>query len=593
MTAVDTATPSPWRFLLHHAKPRLATHAAVFAGVLVAVLCGVGAQYGLKQLIDLIAAGPAAAPSAAVWHAFLVLCGFIAADNLLWRAAGYAATHGFTATAGQIREALFAHLLGHSPAFFADRLPGALAARVSTTAVSSFGIGNILAWGVLPPAAAGLGAIAITAHVHVGLAACLVGSALCIGWVMFRMARRTAPLHRLHAQRAAALDGDTVDVVGNIAMVRVFGATMRERRRIAAAVEDEISAHRRSLWSMEWLRLIHAVLTVLLVAATLAAGLWLWRQGRASVGDVALLATLSLTILNATRDLAVALVEFTQLSARLEEALRALLVPHGLRDRPGAVPLKPGAGGIHVQGVCFAYPDRMPVLRNLDLVVPSGQKLGIIGPSGSGKSTLLALLQRFHEPTGGRILIDGQDLAAVTLDSLHHALAVVPQDTALFHRSVIENIRYARPEASLEEIRRAARLAQCGAMIDELPDGLDTVVGNRGVKLSGGQRQRLAIARALLSPAPILLLDEATSALDSDSERAVRDGLAELVRDRTVIAVAHRLSTLQNFDRIIVLDQGRIVEDGTPAELASRCGPYRAMLRQQQGGLEPHLPEAA
>ncbi|WP_241665527.1 ABC transporter ATP-binding protein [Teichococcus oryzae] len=565
----------------------------MFAAVLAAVLCSIAAQFGLKQLIDLIAAGPGGPAASAVWRAFAVLCLLIAADNLLWRVAGYAATHSFTATAGRIREALFAHLLGHSPSFFADRLPGALAARVSATAVSAFGTGNVLAWGVLPPAAAAFGAIIVTAHVHLGLAAGLAGCALCIGLVLFRMARRTTPLHRLHAQRVAALDGEMVDVVGNIATVRAFGAAWREQGRIGMAVEEEVASHRRSLWSMEWLRLLHAGMTVILVAATLAAGLWLWQQGRASVGDVALLATLSLTILNATRDLAVGLVELTQLSARLDEALRALLVPHALRDRPDAKPLRPGAGSIRLEGVRFAYPGRGTVLDGLDLVVPAGQKLGIIGPSGCGKSTLLALLQRFHEPDSGRILIDGQELGAVTLDSLHHALAVVPQDTAMFHRSVADNIRYGRPDAQMAEIRRAAAMAHCADMIADLPEGFDTVVGNRGVKLSGGQRQRLAIARALLSPAPVLLLDEATSALDSDSERAVRDGLEELIRDRTVIAVAHRLSTLQNFDRIIVLDRGRIVDDGTPSELALRHGPYREMLQQQQGGLVPDLPEAA
>jgi len=591
VTATRTPTTSPLRYLLNHARRRKAGHALVFGAVLAAVACGVSAQYGLKHLIDIVAQGPAAATG--VWSAFFLLCALIAADNLLWRVGGWAATHSFTAVGGDIRQDLFAHLAGHSPSYFADRMPGALAARVSSTAQAAFTAENTLAWGVVPPTAAVLSAILFTGAIHPVLAAALAVLALGIGTVMHRLARRGAALHRVHASRAAAVDGELVDVVSNIPVVRAFGATLREKERIAGAVQAEISAHRGSLYYMEKLRLIHAVLTVLLTGATLAAGLGLWQQGHASVGDVALLATLSLTILHGTRDIAVALVELTQQMARLEEALGALLVPHALEARPGALPLRRGPGAVRFEGVRFAYPGRPSLMEGFNLEVEPGQRVGLVGFSGAGKSTVLALLQRFHDPDSGRVLVDGQDLRDITPDSLHEALAVVPQDTALFHRSVLENIRYGRPEATDEEVMRAAEMAQCRAFIEALPEGFHTVVGNRGIKLSGGQRQRLAIARALLKDAPILLLDEATSALDSESERAIQAALDRLMRGRTVIAIAHRLSTLQNFDRIIVMNHGRIVEDGSPAELANRLGPYRELLRQQQAGMVPELPEAA
>ncbi|MDE2008070.1 MAG: ATP-binding cassette domain-containing protein, partial [Rhodospirillales bacterium] len=242
------------------------------------------------------------------------------------------------------------------------------------------------------------------------------------------------------------------------------------------------------------------------------------------------------------------------------------------------------AGAVAFEDVRFAYPGRDAVLRGLDLAIRPGERVGLVGPSGAGKSTVLSLLQRFHDVTGGRVTIDGQDIRDVTQDSLRRAMAVVPQDISLFHRSVLENIRYARPEASESDVLAAATAAHCRDFIEALPDGFDTIVGDRGTKLSGGQRQRLAIARALLRDAPILLLDEATSALDSESEHAIQAALERLMRGRTVIAIAHRLSTLAHFDRIVVMEAGRIADQGTPAELAARPGPYRTLLRKQAMG---------
>jgi ATP-binding cassette, subfamily B, bacterial len=217
------------------------------------------------------------------------------------------------------------------------------------------------------------------------------------------------------------------------------------------------------------------------------------------------------------------------------------------------------------------------------LHIPAGQRVGLIGKSGAGKSTVLSLLQRFYETQGGQIKIDGQDIGSITQDSLRHAIAVVPQDIALFHRTVYENIAYGRPEASRDEVLAAAREARCSDFIEAMPEGYDTIVGDRGVKLSGGQRQRIAIARAILKNAPILLLDEATSALDSASEEAIQKALDRLMVGRTVVAIAHRLSTLNSFDRIIVMSAGKVVDDGTPEELRNRPGLYRDLLAKQYG----------
>ncbi len=574
-----------WRYVRLHPWG----HAIVFVSVLVAVTCAVSAQYGLKHLIDIVAAGPTM--DGRVWWAFALLCSLVAADNLLWRVAGWAAAYTFVAVTGDIRRDLFAHLSGHSPSYFAERLPGALASRITATSNAAFTTENTGSWNVLPPCVGVACAIIFISFVNLMMAAALVAFAAGLGALIFHLARRGTPLHRSFASKAAAVDGELVDVIGNMGVVRAFGATFREQKRIGATLGVEMGARRTSLLYLERLRLIHAVITAGLIAGVVAWGILLWQQGQATVGDLVLITALSLGILHSTRDLAVALVDLTQHIARLEEAIGSLLTEHELPDRPDARLLLPGPGEVTFEQVRFAYPGRASVLREFDLTIEPGQRVGLVGYSGAGKSTVLALLQRFYDIEGGRILIDGQDIRDVTQESLRATMAIVPQDISLFHRTVLENIRYARPDAPEEEVLAAAEMAHCREFIEALPDGFATMVGDRGVKLSGGQRQRLAIARALLKDAPILLLDEATSALDSESEQAIQDALDRLMQGRTVIAIAHRLSTLTRFDRIIVMDHGRIIDDGPPDVLASRPGPYRNLLRRQQL-LEP-IPEAA
>jgi ATP-binding cassette subfamily B protein len=399
--------------------------------------------------------------------------------------------------------------------------------------------------------------------------------------IIYLLARRGTPLHSAYAHEAASVDGELVDVIGNMGVVRAFGATFREQERFAGRMQGEMAARRRSLIYMEKLRLTHAIMTAVITAGLLGTGVILWQRGEASAGDLVLICSLGFTILHGTRDLAVALVDLTQHIARMKEALAALLVPHDLPDAPNAQVLIPGPGAVQFRDVTFSYPGRRPVLDHFNLTIAPGQRVGLVGASGAGKSTVVSLLQRFHDVQTGSVLIDGQDIAGVTQHSLRSAMAIVPQDISLFHRSVLENIRYARPDATEAEVLAAASIARCRDFIEALPEGFDTMVGDRGAKLSGGQRQRLAIARALLKNAPILLLDEATSALDSESESAIQHALDNLMLGRTVIAIAHRLSTLRNFDRIVVMEQGKVIDDGPPDVLSHRPGPYRDLLRKQ------------
>lgn len=569
----------PVAFLLHYVFRRKLSHALILGAVVLAVACSVSTQYGVKVLVDTLSS--TARPDRSPWAPFVLLVSLIAADNLCWRVASWVASYTFVQVTGDLRRDLFRHLTAHAHSFFADRLPGVLTSRITATSNAAFAIENMFMWNVLPPCLATIGAIAFLATVNGPMAATLVVIAGVVVVIMFRFAAAGRPLHHAFADKAADVDGEMVDVVGNMALVRAFGGLVREHVRFDQTVARELSARRRSLLYLEKLRLGHALATVLLTLGLLAWAIHLWQQGTASAGDVVLVCTLGISVLSATRDLAVALVDVTQHMARLSEALTTLLVPHQLQDHPQAVPLVPQGARINFENIAFRYPDGREVFNDLALEIQAGQRVGLVGRSGGGKSTLLALLQRFHDLDGGRILIDGQDIARITQTSLRQAIATVPQDTALFNRTLRENIRYGRPDATDEEVWQAAVDSRCHLFIEALPRGLDTIVGDRGLKLSGGQRQRISIARAFLKNAPILLLDEATSALDSESEEAIRVALERLMRGRTVIAVAHRLSTLRSFDRIIVLNSGRAVEDGSPDSLIARDGHYRRLIEQE------------
>ncbi len=574
----------PYAFIVRYLRRRPRSHAIILIAVAAAVGCSVTTQYGVKYLVDTLAGGPQAE---GIWFAFGFLVSLIAMDNLLWRVASWIASGAFTAVTGDLRRDLFRHLTGHAPSYFAERQPGMLTSRITATLNAIFTIENMFVWNVMPPCAATVAAISFVATVSLPMAGVVFAIGGVLVCIMFRLAAAGRPLHHDFADRAATVDGEMVDIIGNMPLVRAFHGFRRERRRFEGTVAREMMARRASLIYLEKLRLFHATSTITLTVALLAWAIWLWQQGTATTGDVVLVCTLGLSVLHATRDLAVALVDVTQHLARLSEALSTLLVPHELCDHPMAASLARRCASVEFEKVGFRYPDGHQIFADFSLRLQPGEHVGIVGPSGAGKSTLFSLLQRFYDTQRGRILIDGRDIAQVTQESLRHAIAVVPQEASLFHRSVRENIRYGRPEATDDELLRAAIAARC-EFIETMPEGFDTIVGDRGVKLSGGQRQRIAIARAFLKDAPILLLDEATSALDADSEEAIRGALKQLIRGRTVIAIAHRLSTVRSFDRIVVMRSGRVVQDGAPDALMRREGLYRELVEREIRRLSRH-----
>ncbi|MET0222493.1 MAG: ABC transporter ATP-binding protein [Tardiphaga sp.] len=572
----------PFPFVFRYLRQRPVSHLIIFSAVVGAVACSVGTQYGVKSLVDSLSSGPAA--GAAVWAAFALLMVLIGADNMLWRVASWVASFTFVGVTGDLRRDIFRHLTGHSPSYFGDRLPGMLSSRITATSNAVFTVENMFVWNVFPPCFATVSAIVLIGTVSVPMAVGLIVIAGSMVLAMFRLAAAGKPLHDDFADKAAVVDGEMVDVISNMPLVRAFCGLSHEHDRFDATVKRELVARGRSLRYLEKLRILHATVTIVLTIALMAWAISLWQRGGATTGDVVLVCTLGLTILNATRDLAVALVDVTQHVARLSEAIATLLQPHELRDHPEAEPLVKSGAAIAFNNIAFQYPGGQKIFENFTLRLQPGQRVGLVGQSGGGKSSLFTLLQRFYDVESGHITIDGQDIARVTQQSLREAISVVPQDISLFHRSIRENIRYGKPSATDDEVLRAAIAARCD-FVETLPEGLDTMVGDRGVKLSGGPRQRIAIARAFLKDAPILLLDEATSALDSESEEAIREALGRLMRGRTVIAIAHRLATLRSFDRVVVLKAGKILEDGSPDRLMQGEGPYRELVTQEMSRL--------
>jgi ATP-binding cassette subfamily B protein len=573
------ASPGPVRFLGHYVRRRLSGHLVVLGAVLGAVGCSIGAQYGVKNLVDVLGSGEPT--GLLLWTAVAVLLGLVAGDHLLWRLAGWVASYVFVAVGGDLRVELFDHLSGHGARYFADRFPGALAGRITTAANAVWTIENALAWTTIPPGTAVLGSVVVLGSIDWRMACVLSVLVVMLGALIIMLAKRGRSLHDQFAGQSVAVSGELADVISNIGLVRAFGATARERARLSGQIDREMSAHRASLQSLERVRLLHALTVFVVTGGVLIWSVALWRAGRITTGDVVLTTTLGFTILHASRDFAMALMELVQHFAKLGEAVRVLGLPHEMPDASDAKPLINLGGAITFVDVGFSYPDGERVLQDFRLHIRAGERVGLVGRSGAGKSTAIALIQRLYDPDRGHVLIDEQDVAKVTQGSLRDVIAVVQQEISLFHRSVLENLRYGRPDATDEEVYQAAEAARCVEFIDRLPRGFDTIVGERGMKLSGGERQRLAIARAFLRNAPIVLLDEATSALDTESEQCIQDALDRLFRGRTVVAIAHRLSTLRRFDRIVVLDRGTIVEDGAPDDLLRQQGAYRLMYARQ------------
>ncbi len=563
----------PWIFLL--------------LGVLVAgaSVSSIGVQYAMKLLIDAMTGTDRLRSH--VYAMLAVFLGFVLLESLLQRAAALTLGHATVVSGVGIRLDMVDYLTGHQMPFFQNQRAGSLGHRISGLAGIFGAIVHRLLQEVTPPLIAFAGAIIIFLTIDVRMALVLGAIFIVVTVALVLLGLRGHVHHKAFAETAGTVGGELVDLIGNIWVVKAFAARQRELSRLESFLDDEATAQRRGWFFVEQIRGLHDLVLAVLVGGTLIWAIGRWSTGAISTGDVVVISTMTFRILHGSRDLAMALIDTSQQFSYLRETLDIIGVPQTLSDTPDAARLSVGEGRVELSHVTFGYDPRHPILHDLSLEVPAGQKVGIVGPSGAGKSSLLQLIQRFHDPQVGSVSIDAQRIDRVTQESLRDALAVVPQEVLLFHRSVMENIRFAKPDASDEDVHRAAEAAGCDDFIRRLPHGYDSIVGERGTNLSGGQRQRIGIARAFLKNARIVLLDEATSALDSESELEVQNGLDALIENRTVIAVAHRLSTIAHFDRVVVIDQGRVVEDGPPQQLLrNRGGAFRQLWVMQVEGLD-------
>jgi ATP-binding cassette subfamily B protein len=572
----------PVQLLLALALRRRWHFAALWASIILAASFGVAAQYGMKLIVDAMAAGQ----HDAIWTWLALFIGLIAAESVFWRLSGWLGCNTVVAVGIDVRLQLMDYLSGHSVDFVTRNGSGALGARITATAGATGALVATLTWKIAPPCVDFVGAAVVLLSIEPWMAAALSMFVVLVAAIIIAFGRRGRPLHQAYAAENSKVTGELIDIVGNLWTVKAFSARQREYRRVQAMTAHEGRAQRRSWLFLEKARVLHDLCLWAMAGTMMTWSIQKWLADTGTAGDVVVVSALSFRILHGSRELALSLVEASQQMGVVRDMLSVLGVPQQPRDAPDAAPFVAGAGGIALQAVAFAYPGGAQVLDGFSLDIPPGQRIGIVGPSGSGKSTLLALVQRLHDVGSGAVCIDGQDVRRVRQDSLRAAIAAVPQEISLLHRSIGENLRYGRPDASEEELRAAARAAHCEEFIAELPQGYDTVVGERGARLSGGQRQRVGIARAMLKDASILLLDEATSALDSASERQIQAALRRAMRGRTVIVVAHRLSTVAGLDRVIVLVHGRIVEDGPPARLKHAGGMYERLWNAQAQGQE-------
>jgi ABC-type multidrug transport system fused ATPase/permease subunit len=556
--------------------------------VLVATAASRVMTYTLKLLTDAaIAFGQGRCDIGEVWRWALVFPGAYLANELVWRASGFCGMRWITGAVAEASRRLFAYLSDHSATYFADRFAGALVNKIANAATGTERLLSQWLWQFFPWIVGLAADLWLTYLAHPWFAVALALWMAVYVPVNVLWVRRLHKLSFAYAESSSRLRGKMVDTTSNIDTVQLTGEAEHERQHVGESIGHQRVSHLREWWWSEWLLVTNGLLLSLFILSMFGIGMTLISRGLISVGSLVMVVTVVIALEQRMFFLGQNLTQAVSYHGQVSEGLLELLEPHEITDRPGARPLVVSRARIDFRSVSFSHRNARVFGGDFDLAIEGGEKVGLVGHSGAGKSTLVSLLLRQYDLGGGSIRIDGQSVAEVTLESLRRAWALVPQTASLFHRSILDNIRYGRLGATDEEVVEAARLAEADDFIRQLPQGYATPVGERGVKLSGGQRQRIAIARALLRHAPILLLDEATSALDSESEAAIQRALVGLMHDKTVIAIAHRLSTLRAMDRIVVLEQGRIVEDGSHDALVRRGGVYASLWNSQVSGFIP------
>ena len=556
------------------------------------ILGGIGVQVAdlvyplyLRELFNLLATET---PTETALGGLLVIVGIIGAVQLVgWafrRLQTYSVMNLESRGMASLYSRAFDYLIGHSYRFFISNFSGTLVRRVSKFARAFEVMVDSIIFQFLPTAIFVIGAITI-----LFLRSYVLGIALA-AWVFFFVlfqffiARWRHPLRVARAEADSKITGTLSDSISNQNTVVLFSGAVHEHKILRRVARFWQKATMRSWNADELMWSIQGFLMVGINIGLLYGAVIYWGRGLLTIGDLALIQTYLLGIFSRLMHLNREVRRFYDGYADATEMMELLQTPHEIQDAPKALPLDIQTSEITFSSVSFSFEDRNPILKNFALRIKGGEKVALVGPSGAGKTTITKLLLRLYDVSKGSIEIDGQDIALMPQDDLRNAISFVPQDPILFHRTLMENIRYSRRDATDKEVFDAAKKAHCHKFVSALPKKYKTYVGERGVKLSGGERQRVAIARAILKDSPILVLDEATSSLDSESESLIQDALQTLMKGKTVIVIAHRLSTIMRMDRILVIEKGRIAAEGTHSELLKKEGLYQKLWSIQAGG---------
>lgn len=549
--------------------------------------CGILMPYAIGQIIAAATADRGTDLIDRLQFPFLLFVGLNVGEVVFSRSSGACLVAAGPAMRKSVCSDLYAYLQHHSQRYFSNHFAGGLAHRITETATSLNHTVWIILFDFWPIAIVFGVSIVLLTRVNHQLALFVSGWVVLFVGISYWLAKRCQPYAQALAAKRSQVNGKIVDAVTNITGIKLFARLPFEREYLNDYLKQEVGASKTTFWYMERVRWFQFLSALILKVGTLYFALTLWQQGSISVADFVMSTSLALLIINDARNLSRRFLEFFEYMGNVANGVHTIVQPHEIVDAASAAHAQLRQGRIEFRDVGFGYgPDRK-VFDRLNVTILPGQRVGLVGFSGSGKSTFVSLILRGYDPQQGQVLIDGVDIRSITQDSLHAQISLIPQDPSLFHRTLMENIRYGRIDATDEEVIAAAEKAHAHEFIADMQYQYDSLVGEKGMKLSGGQRQRIAIARVILKDAPILILDEATSSLDSVTEKAIQDSLDEVMKNKTVIVVAHRLSTIAHLDRILVFDRGRIVEDGPHTELLARNGHYLRLWNKQMGGFLP------